>query len=643
YIIYFDLSALLISCITLWLFIRKSNCHRLQSKIFLILVIDELLMTIADLGSAILLKNLTRSTFALADIFTCVYFITHTFMPVIFMVYLTVLTGIYKKRGHIFFLFVMIPYLMIFVLMVTNPFTKLIYYYDSDLIYHRGPCMTILYALNLFYVVLSSLHIIRYRYTIPHHKEIPLSLFIICCVLATIIQFFFPFALIECFVEISMTLCLLIEVENPSEIYSSDTNVYNRGTFLFDAIHMQKNNTPYKAIIVKILNEKQYMASIGYASMTEIRYSIAQWFVQITNDDSVYDCNNGNFALILYGPLLKKSELIMQYITNRFSTDWLHNNRILSFQTQICEVNVPEDLSTVSDILSLIDASVIPTGRIEILKKEQLTYMKRQKAVEIAIKRALENNSFKVFFQPIWDARKNKIHSAEALIRLFDEDLGLISPEEFIPIAEKNGTITAIGQFVFEEVCKMFSYEQLHSLGIDFLEINLSTIQCMHKSLPQIFATTLAHYGLPISAINLEITESAAINSQETFQQTFKELLDMGFTFSLDDYGTGYSNATYIFNMDFEIIKIDKSILWEAEKKDSAKIVLANTIRMIKELGKKILVEGVETKEQRNLVVSLGCDYCQGYYFSKPIPKQEFMEFCKVFNGSHQSITDYSD
>ena len=93
----------------------------------------------------------------------------------------------------------------------------------------------------------------------------------------------------------------------------------------------------------------------------------------------------------------------------------------------------------------------------------------------------------------------------------------------------------------------------------------------------------------------------------------------------------------------FEIIKIDKSILWEAEKKDSAKIVLANTIRMIKELGKKILVEGVETKEQRNLVVSLGCDYCQGYYFSKPIPKQEFMEFCKVFNGSHQSITDYSD
>ncbi len=640
YIIYFDLSALLISSITLWLFIRKSNCHRLQSRVFLTLVIDELVMTLADLGSAILLEKKDPSTVIVSDIVTTLYFLSHTLMPVIFMVYLMVLTGVYKKRGSKFFIAVMVPYFLILVLQLTNPFTKLIYYYDADLTYHRGPCMVLLYALVLFYVLLSSLHIIRFRYTIPHHKEIPLTLFITCCVLAMAVQFFFPYVLIECFVQISMTLCLLIDVENPAEIYSSETHVYNRGTFLFDALHMQKNGTPYKAIIVKILNEKQYMSSIGYASMSEILCSIAQWFVQITNDDSVYDCNNGNFVLTLYGSQLKKSETIMQYITNRFSTDWLHNERILSFQTQICEINVPEDLSSIGDILSLVDSAVVPTGRIEIMRRDQLNFMKRQRAVERAIKKALENNSFKVFFQPIWDVHKNKIHSAEALIRLVDDELGSISPEEFIPIAEKTGTITAIGQFVFEEVCKMFSIEQLHGLGIDFLEINLSTVQCTHKLLPQIFETTLSHYGLPTSAINLEITESAAINSQETFQETFKQLHNMGFTFSLDDYGTGYSNATYIFNMDFDIIKIDKSILWEAEKKDSAKIVLANTMRMIKELGKKILVEGVETKEQRNLVVSMGGDYCQGYYFSKAIPKQEFMEFCKVFNSSHHGPVD---
>ena len=181
----------------------------------------------------------------------------------------------------------------------------------------------------------------------------------------------------------------------------------------------------------------------------------------------------------------------------------------------------------------------------------------------------------------------------------------------------------------------MFTMHQLETIGLNLLEINLSTVQCMHRTLPQIFKNTLGHYSLPPIAINLEITESAAINSQEDFLKTINELHDMGFSFSLDDYGTGYSNATYILSMDFDIIKIDKAILWQSEKSESAKIVLRNTVRMIKELGKKILVEGVETKEQMEAMVELGVDYCQGFYFSKPVPQQEFIAFCREFNRSH--------
>ena len=635
YIIYFDQSALLISLITILLFIRKANCHRTQSKVFLFLLIDELVMTIADLAAVLISRQSPDKLFVLMDIANHLYYLSHTLVPVIFMVYLLVLTGAFKKKHAKLFILVFIPYALILLMQLTNPLTRLIFGYDSNLNYQRGPLMILIYVMVIFYVLICAISIIRYRRLITHHKEIPLILFITCCIASTAIQFFHPNLLIECFIQISMTLCLLIEVENPSEIYSSTSNVFNRGTFISDTADLYKNGTPYKAFIIKILNEKNFMQIVGYNDMSTVLYEMAQWLVQISSDDSVYDCNNGNFVLILYGPILKKSELILKYLTNRFSTDWLYNNRILSFRTQIYEVNVPEDINLPGDLLELVDASAKSDERIQIFRKEELTYLKRQKSVEEAVKRALENNAFRVFFQPIWDARQNKIRSAEALIRLFDEELGFISPEEFIPIAEKNGAVTAIGHFVLEEVCKMFSIEQLHSLGISFIELNLSTVQCMHRTIPQIFKSTIEHYGLPPSAINLEITESAAINSQETFQKTFRELRDMGFSFSLDDYGTGYSNATYIFNMDFDIIKIDKSILWEAEKNDSARIVLEHTMRMIKSLGKKILIEGVETKEQRNLVVSLGCDYCQGYFYSKPIPKIEFMEFCKVFNSSH--------
>ncbi|MBQ4237158.1 MAG: EAL domain-containing protein, partial [Treponema sp.] len=97
----------------------------------------------------------------------------------------------------------------------------------------------------------------------------------------------------------------------------------------------------------------------------------------------------------------------------------------------------------------------------------------------------------------------------------------------------------------------------------------------------------------------------------------------------------GYSNATYILSMDFDIIKIDKYILWKSEEDECARIVLSNTVKMIKDLKKKILVEGVETQSQRDMMVALGVDYCQGFYFSKPVPQHEFVEFCREFNRSH--------
>ena len=106
----------------------------------------------------------------------------------------------------------------------------------------------------------------------------------------------------------------------------------------------------------------------------------------------------------------------------------------------------------------------------------------------------------------------------------------------------------------------------------------------------------------------------------------------MGFTFSLDDYGTGYSNASHIFNLDFDIIKLDKSILWKADQKASAKIILRNTIQMIKEMNLKIVMEGVETDSQKQAVSNLDCDYIQGFYFSKPMEADRFIDYCKKFN-----------
>ena len=639
YVIYFDICAFFLSIVLLIMFFGKKDRHRVHNRIFEILLIDELVMSTADVMSAAMIVSpnaLDPTIRAVTSLFNYLYLIPHTMIPVIFSSYIMIMIGYSKKVSKKFMVAFVIPYLIVLGFLLTNPFTGAIFTSTETNPYIRGPFMPLLYLGTSFYVVVAVTFLIRYRNSLPSSKLIPLFCFIVISIIATLLQFIFPKYLIECFFQVLMTVYLLITIENPSELYNADSNVYNRRTFIMDNINLLRNNVKYRLIVIKILNTEYYMTTLGVTAMNEILRDLAQWLRRITSDDSVYDCNNGVFTLLLNEKQSKRTDQIIQYLENRFSTDMMYKSRILTLKTQICQVDVPDDARSIDAIVTVIDSpGTKEESRVIMLKNDQLNYIQRRRAIEKAIDHALETDAFKVHFQPIWDAKHNKIHSAEALIRLYDDELGYISPEEFIPIAEQNGRIITIGQFVFEEVCRMFTMHQLETIGLNLLEINLSTVQCMHRTLPQIFKNTLGHYSLPPIAINLEITESAAINSQEDFLKTINELHDMGFSFSLDDYGTGYSNATYILSMDFDIIKIDKAILWQSEKSESAKIVLRNTVRMIKELGKKILVEGVETKEQMEAMVELGVDYCQGFYFSKPVPQQEFIAFCREFNRSH--------
>ena len=154
----------------------------------------------------------------------------------------------------------------------------------------------------------------------------------------------------------------------------------------------------------------------------------------------------------------------------------------------------------------------------------------------------------------------------------------------------------------------------------------------MHMELTDSFRHILRKYDVNPADINLEITESAAIKNPELFMGNIRRLQEMGFTISMDDYGTGYSNYSTIYGLDFNIIKLDKSILWNAEKTETAKIILESTVDMLKKLGKKIVMEGVETEMQRDYLLNLGVDYCQGFLWSRPIKETDFLEFVYEYN-----------
>lgn len=250
------------------------------------------------------------------------------------------------------------------------------------------------------------------------------------------------------------------------------------------------------------------------------------------------------------------------------------------------------------------------------------------KELEDIIDNALNNERLSVYYQPIYSVEQKRFTSAEALLRLDDEEYGKISPELFIPIAEKNGVIHRIGTMVLEEVFRFIASDEFKELGLEYIEVNLSVAQCMRNNLAKEILLLMEKYKVRPEQVNLEITETAAAHSQNTMSENIRALAAAGIKFSLDDFGTGYSNMRRVASLPLNIVKLDKSFT-EIEENPRMEIMVRNTVNMIKDMGMKIVIEGIETESVAKVFSDLKCEYIQGFYFSKPLPRDEFIAFLR--------------
>ncbi|NNM81979.1 MAG: EAL domain-containing protein [Burkholderiales bacterium] len=237
------------------------------------------------------------------------------------------------------------------------------------------------------------------------------------------------------------------------------------------------------------------------------------------------------------------------------------------------------------------------------------------------LRTALEREQFRVHYQPIVELSTGRIVKCEALLRWKHPLLGEVSPSEFIPIAEDNGMILEIGDWVFREAMKQASIWR-KQFDPDFqISVNKSPVQFRGESS---WGGQLKDFGLPGSGICVEITESLLMEANSTVKAHLLQFRDAGIQVSMDDFGTGYSSLSYIKQFDIDYLKIDQSFVRNLTPKPEDMALPEAIIVMAHKLGMKVIAEGVETELQRNLLVSSGCDYAQGYFYSKPVPADEF-------------------
>jgi len=238
---------------------------------------------------------------------------------------------------------------------------------------------------------------------------------------------------------------------------------------------------------------------------------------------------------------------------------------------------------------------------------------------------AMAENQFQIYYQPVINLADGSISKAEALIRWQHPIQGLIGPAEFIPIAEETGIILAIGDWVFREAAQQVKYWR-ESYRNDFqVSINKSPVQFQNdETLYQGWIKQLDKLGLPGQSVVIEITESLLLDSKSIVNDKLLLFRDAGIQVAIDDFGTGYSSLAYLKLYDIDYLKIDQSFVRNLKANSNDLVLCEAIIVMAHKLGMKVIAEGVETMDQRDLLIAAGCDYGQGYFFSRPVPTKEF-------------------
>ncbi|MBR1931834.1 MAG: EAL domain-containing protein [Lachnospiraceae bacterium] len=640
YNIDFDIAATIIFVFIGFYIFNKKGLAKNANRIFLLVVCAGLIAAVADIVSSIANSYTDIYGYGFRDFWNYLYlFIYDDIMPFSFLLYILFLLGIAQNMNKRYLLLLGVPTAVEVLLLAFNPRFHWIFYYDENRIYTHGTAFVFLYIIAFVYMLATVALMVIFRQALTKRRLLPLIMLTVFSILPMFVQVIYQHLLIELFFQALGMLGILFSIEDKEDIINPITKVRNRFAFLEEAQSIFRSSEKVSMIIVKIANINFYNSTVGIQKMYEMQAEVAKWLDKQKNGGQCYDCENGHYALICARRTNEEETLLLQQIKKRFQDIWGRGRFQTVFPVQVGILHLPEEIQNMEQLLLVLDTRFAGEQTEELVAERMLERSQRVILIERLIKEALQNHKFQVWYQPIWNSSQEKITSAEALIRLIDDELGFISPEEFIPIAEQNGTIHQIGEIVFEETCRFYQEQCLEDEGIHYIEVNLSTVQCMNKNLPQTFASILRKYKLDASHINLEITESATVGNSNQLTETIETLRRMGFTFSLDDYGTGYSNLSYMYDMPFSIIKLDKSILWNAVSpkgergEKNAGVLLENTVHMFREMNYKVLVEGVETVEQKMLLEKLKCHYFQGYYFSKPVPKESFLDFVKVVNA----------
>lgn len=636
YIVEYELCALIFLAIIIIRYFSRKHFPNMPNRMFGYILILSAIDIILDIVSSYIIEQaLVMPPFLVQAVNICFYAI-QTALPPVVLVYVFMRAGHFDKQRMRYILPMLAPAALMILALLLNPLHGLFFYVDPVAGYIHGSLFTSLYGLCALYLigVLILINVLRKLLTKAQYTTI--WIFVLIVMASVVIQMFFPRHLITgVAIAVSATL-MNFTMQDPNDMVDVMTDAFHYGALLSFLSDMINENKDFQIISLDIPEMRRINGMMGMqAGYTALR-DVAAFLTSTSSVNWVFRLLGTRFIIITTSKARYRAAL--EDIEKRFDRPWTVLGMMMTLDPQVVYFSDTSMLSAPEDVLNILDAGFNrlrrdgADWRIEV-NGDMMEQINREMAVDAALREAIAKDTLEVYFQPIYSIEGKCFSGAEALLRFPHETMGMISPAEFIPLAERRGLIAQIDELVLKKVCGFIKeYDALHTLRLEHIEINISSVELMYGHMPEKLTDTIKEYGIDPRHLLFEITETAATASHDILSVCMHDLQEQGYRFVLDDYGTGYANIVQVLNLPFAAVKLDRTLLISHYEDTGSSLLLEDTIRMFSKLGITTVVEGVETEEQSELIHGLGANYIQGYHFARPMPIPEFVLFMRKNN-----------
>ena len=637
----FCIASLILIVVVIIIHASEEIYNNRQKQIFGMLISDALILNIAGL-----LHNIWLYSDAFRQVLSpagndglvlaekiCSYILAYLSMIYIMTIFRIELDSAYRR----IMLFVPTLFSVLFFLsgLITDFFFTFSESGELDYIYPQGALVN--FSLYVYFVYAAYLYV-RYARTLSTEKLISLVAYYLLMLAAVPIRLLTrSSAIFEFGVSLALLLCVYT-FQNPGEFRDGVSGAATKNALNFSVSSALLQKKIFTVFGVAIERLDTITGGESLEAVSELLSQITSYLKQFSPTGEVYYTDDGNYMMLFpdVDPDDATIEKATDQIRKRFKDPWtMKGKEVKVFQSSYV-IGFPDEVDSMekfNEVREVIKKTLIHHNR-DILRISDLNlkHIEHDKKIDAIVKHALDDDLLEVYYQPIYDPKTGKFSSCEALLRLRNPQMGFISPAVFMPVAERNGMVVSIGSFVLDQVCEMIANGEAVQNGIEYVEVNLSVVDCIQANLAGNIIKTMEKHGVKPNQLNFEITETFEEGITSAMDENIEKLINYGIPFSMDDFGTGYSNIARISSLPVEIFKLDKSIVQSAFESETSYMVMINLIKIIKDLGKEIVAEGVETKEQAEQIAKLGCDHVQGFYYARPMPKDQFIDFLKEHN-----------